>query len=256
MSEQINKIIAEFTKQAETFNEYQKAFSKEEYNDFALSNMHLDGSENVLEVAAGTCAFGRLVAPHVRHVTEFDVTEAMLDVGKKEADKVGIENVSFVLGEAENMPFADATFDVVMSRLAFHHFETPETVYKEMVRVLKPGGKLVIIDMKARDENLRKTADDLERYRDPSHVRCLSEDEFTQMAKDASLSVEFCETIAVPVSAEAWMDVTKVEGSKWDRIRKRMLADINGGEKTGVDPYLKDGKIYFDHRWMLMICRK
>lgn len=256
MSEQIDKVIREFTKQAESFNEYQKAFSKEEYNDFALSNMHLNGTENVLEVAAGTCAFGRMVAPHVAHVTEFDVTEAMLDVGKKEAAKAGITNVSFILGTAENMPFGDSTFDIVMSRLAFHHFENPETVYKEMVRVLKPGGKLVVIDMKAREEEVRDTADDIERHRDPSHVRCLSESEFRKMAEEASLSVDFCQTIPVPVSLEAWMDLTKVPQTQRDKFRKLMQEDIDGGRKTGFEPYVREGKIYFDHRWMLMICKE
>lgn len=255
-SEQISKVIVEFTKQAETFNEYQKAFSKEEYNDFAVSHMELKGTESVLEVAAGTCAFGRTVAPHVGHVTEFDVTEAMLEVGKQETKNAGISNVSFVLGTAEQVPFEDSSFDVVMSRLAFHHFEKPETVYREMVRLLRPGGKLVIIDMKARDENLRNVADAIERDRDPSHVRCLSENEFIEMAKTESISVDFCETIAVPVSLEAWMDVTKVSEPVRDRIRKLMQSDVNGSDKTGFEPYIMDGQLYFDHRWMLMICKK
>lgn len=254
MSEQIDKVITEFTKQADSFNEYQKIFSKDEYNSFAISHMGLNGTESVLEVAAGTCAFGRAVAPHVGHVTEFDVTEAMLNVGRKEAARAGIQNVSFALGMAEEMPFEDESFDVVMSRLAFHHFRNPKIVFAEMVRVLKPGGKLVIIDMKARDEVLRDTADGIERDRDPSHVRCLSEEEFRELARTGNLEINFCETIHVPVSLESWMAVTKVAEPNRSNISKRMQEDLGGGTKTGFEPYLKDGKITFDHRWMLMVC--
>lgn len=59
----------------------------------------------MIEVAAGTCAFGRSVAPHVSKVTELDATKAMLEVGKKEAQKQNIENQVFVEGVAENLPF-------------------------------------------------------------------------------------------------------------------------------------------------------
>lgn len=64
---------------------------------------------------------------------------------RAEAERTGINNVSFVQGMVEIMPFADASFDMVMSRLAFHHFQDPEIVFAEMVRVLKSGGKLVIV---------------------------------------------------------------------------------------------------------------
>ena len=256
MSSQKEKIIREFTKQAETFNGYQKSFSKEDITRFALSHMHLTGSESVLEAAAGTCAFGRTIAPHVSHVTEYDVTEAMLEVGRQEALKQGIGNVSFVQGEAERLPFDDGSFDLVVSRLAFHHFEDPGAVMSEMVRVLRAGGRNVIIDMRARDESLRETADSIERLRDPSHVRCLSGEEFGDLAGRFGLSVSFCDTIHVPVELDAWMDVTKVEGSDREKIRKLMEDDIAGGDKTGFEPYIKDGKIMFDHRWMVMICEK
>lgn len=63
LDKQIETVVREFTKQAESFNEYQKIFSKEEYTRFAIDHMQLNGNEKVLEVAAGTCAFGRAVAP-------------------------------------------------------------------------------------------------------------------------------------------------------------------------------------------------
>ena len=254
MSEQIKRVVSAFTQQAKAFDQYQQAFSKEAYNHFALSHMNLHPTDDVLEVAAGTCAFGRVVAPHVHQLTELDVTEAMLSIGRATASEQGITNVSFVQGEAEHLPFADASFDCVMSRLAFHHFADPKVVIAEMRRVLKPGGRLVIIDMRARDEALRETADRLEKLRDPSHVRCLSEAEFRCLV--SGMKVTFCETIPLPVSLSAWMDLTDVPAPTRAEIMQAIEAELGGNAPTGFEAYWEDGRLMFCHRWMLLVARK
>ena len=256
MNDHINKITKEFTKQAEKFDEYQKSFSKEEYNHFARKNMKLKGTENVLEVAAGTCGFGRSISPLVKHVTELDVTKAMLDVGKKQAEKLNINNTSFVLGIAEDLPFLDNSFDVVMSRLAFHHFVDVKKAYEEMLRVLRVGGKLVIVDMEARKESLREIADFYETLRDDSHVKCISRDEFYELEKKCGAENLFCETIQLPVFIQDWLDLTEVQEPIRTQIVDAMKEDINKGKPTGFEPYIKDEKVCFNHNWMLMISHK
>ena len=76
----------------------------------------------VLEVAAGTCACGRSFAPLVQTVVCLDATLPMLQIGKREATNSHLNNMVFVKGYAEELPFLDDSFDVVFSRLAFHHF--------------------------------------------------------------------------------------------------------------------------------------
>lgn len=100
----------------------------------------------------------------------------MLQIGQQEADKEHLSNMVFVKGYAEELPFLDNSFDIVFSRLAFHHFTDVSAVFSEMVRVLKPGGRFVMIDMEAADELLRKTEDEIETQRDPSHVKNLSKE--------------------------------------------------------------------------------
>lgn len=125
-------------------------------------------------VLLGQCAGGcrrylRLrtrACPSVRVVTCLDATPAMLEVGKREARS--LNNMIFIKGCAEELPFLDSSFDIVLSRLAFHHFPEVETPFGEMTRVLKPGGKLVLIDMEAAEESLRSTEDQIEKMRDPS----------------------------------------------------------------------------------------
>lgn len=256
MNSQVDIIKTEFTKQAPKFNTYMANGSKEQFNKNAVERMHLSGTENVLEVAAGTCAFGRMIAPHVAHITELDVTEAMLAVGKAENEKANIMNADYVIGTAEQIPFSDDVFDVVVSRLAFHHFAKPEIVFAEMCRVLKANGQLVIADMIARMEPYRRSADEYETLRDPSHIRCLTIDELDALAEKFNMKVEHCSVVTIPMKLGAWMDLTDVLPDKRELITSAMQRDMNGGEKTGFEPYLVNGEIMFDHKWVLYMCRK
>ena len=251
--EQIETVRREFTKQAINFEAYQTIFSKEEFNSLAIEQMRLTGKERALEVAAGTCAFGRAIAPHVAHITESDATEAMLKIGREHGEKAGVSNAEYVLAEAEHLPFADDTFDIVVSRLAFHHFADAKEAMREMCRVLKTGGKLVIVDMAARQEDLRETADGYERLRDPSHVKCLSETEFEALAACCGVVKDYTYLTRIPVKLSAWLDLTGVRGDARNKIVSAMKDDIAGITQTGFEPYKQDDEIMFDHRWFLYI---
>lgn len=253
MNGNLDLIKTEFTKQAPSFNDYQETDVKRAFNFMAIEKMHLSGNENVLEIAAGTCAFGRMIAPHVTHITEFDATAAMLAVGRQENEKARINNADYVIGTAEQLPFEEGTFNLVASRLAFHHFVNPDIVIKEMRRVLKSDGKIVIADMIARNEPYRKIADEYERLRDPSHVRCLSEKEFILLAEKYGFTVLHKSLIDIPMDLNAWLNLTKTPQVVKDRITTDMLTDINSGKKTGFEPYIQNDKIMFNHKWFLFI---
>ena len=81
----IDKIKKSFSTQAENFENRAMNFSKQEYLDYTVKTIDLQETDHVLEVASGTCACGRSIAPHVQSVTCVDTTPAMLEVGKKAA---------------------------------------------------------------------------------------------------------------------------------------------------------------------------
>lgn len=256
MNDNLDLIKTEFTKQAPLFNAYQETGTKQAFNVKAIEQMSLNGTENVLEIAAGTCAFGRMIAPHVANITELDATAAMLAIGRQENEKVNIHNADYVIGTAEQLPFENGSFDIVISRLAFHHFVNADIVFNEMRRVLKSGGKIVIADMVARNEPYGNIADEYERLRDPSHVRCLTEKEVISLADKYGFTVLYKSLTVIPMDLNSWMNLTKTPQGIKDKITADMLADINGGKKTGFEPYLKNDKIMFNHKWGLLICRK
>jgi SAM-dependent methyltransferase len=145
--------------------------------------------DRVLDLACGggivVCAF----APHVREAVGIDMTPAMLDRARTLAQERGIANVAWRQGDVTRLPDADGAFTIVVTRFSMHHFPDPAAVFREMVRVCMPGGRIVVADTPApadpaKAENFNK----LERLRDPSHVRNLSLAELRRLFTDSGLS--------------------------------------------------------------------
>ena len=249
----INDIQKSFAVQAKNFESSNMNFSKQEYLDYTVRSMELRSTDCVLEAAAGTCACGRSVAPFVQSVVCLDATPAMLAVGEKEAAKSGISNMKFVNGFVEEIPFPDGHFDIVLTRLAFHHFTEVERPFSEMSRALKHGGKLVVIDMEAAFEELREVEDRIETMRDPSHIKNRSKQEFTNLFEKHGYVVTKQGSNAISVSLKAWLALTNTPENIGMEIIALMEENMRGGQPTGFSPYLKDNEIYFDQRWLMMI---
>ena len=252
----LEKINRSFEIQAPNFESKAVNFTKEEYLNHTLSRIAPHKGDTVLEVAAGTCACGRAFAPFVQSVVCLDATVHMLQIGKQEAANSHLENMIFLKGYAEELPFLDGSFSIVFSRLAFHHFTDVNTAFSEMVRVLKPGGKLVMIDMEAAAAPLRSRQDEIETLRDPSHVRNLSKTEMRNLFTAYDLTIEKCEITEMLQRLENWLSLTKTPDIVQKEIIRRMQADIDGKEKTGFSPYILDHTICFNQRWVLNVGRK
>ena len=96
------------------------------------------------------------------HVTGLDMTDEMLARANANAETGGFKNVSFVKGEIESMPFEDNTFDLVISNCVINLVPDKAQAYREIRRVLKPGGHFAIADMATRGDmptDVRKSAE-------------------------------------------------------------------------------------------------
>jgi ubiquinone/menaquinone biosynthesis C-methylase UbiE len=144
--------------------------------------------DTLLDVACGggivVCAF----APHLRHATGIDVTPAMLERARALAAEKGLANVTWQEGEVERLPYPDGAFTIVVTRFAMHHFLDPAAVFREMVRVCAPGGRIVIVDTFASEDPAKAAMfNQLEKLRDPSHARSLFLAELTGLFRTAGL---------------------------------------------------------------------
>lgn len=144
-----------------------------------------------LDVATGAGFTAFTLAPLVRAVIGTDLTEEMLAQARRLAAERGLANVRFQTANAVDLPFPDATFDLVTSRFAPHHFSDLRRGLTELVRVLKPGGQAIILDTcSPEDPDLADLMNDLEVRRDHTHVRNLSPSQWRALFADLGLTVD------------------------------------------------------------------
>jgi ubiquinone/menaquinone biosynthesis C-methylase UbiE len=144
----------------------------------------------VLDIATGAGHTALAFAPHVRQVVAYDLTEAMLAETAKNAAQRGLTNLVTKQGPAETLPFADAEFDIVTVRLASHHFADNAAAVREMARVTKPGGRVVVVDNYGpEDETLDAQLQHIEKLRDASHVRSYRLSIWRRFLEDAALRI-------------------------------------------------------------------
>jgi len=155
----------------------------------------LRGDERVLDVGCGAGHTGLAFAPHVASVEAFDLTRPMLDQVERLARERGVTNLGTRLGDAEALPYADASFDLVTCRLCAHHFHRPAEAVREMARVLANEGVLLLVDIVAPEEpDVDSFLNSMELLRDPSHVRDHSTSQWLALFEQAGLAAQRLET--------------------------------------------------------------
>src|ERR1700757_126077 len=102
----------------------------------------------ILDVASGTGDFAiESLKANPKKITGVDISAGMLEIGKQKIKKLNLENkIELQLADAEHLPFTDNYFDVITVGFGVRNFENLEAGLKEMLRVLKPNGDLVIIE--------------------------------------------------------------------------------------------------------------
>lgn len=151
----------------------------------------LSGDERVLDVATGGGHTALAFAPRVHEVVATDLAPGMLDAAARHLAAKGAAKVRLELADAEALPYGEPEFDVVTARFAPHHFPRPDRFLAEAARVLRPGGRLVIFDnMAPEDDELDAFMNRVEAWRDPSHFRAHRISEWRAMLLVAGFRVE------------------------------------------------------------------
>jgi len=136
-----------------------RSFYGDEVRDAVLGAARLLPESTVLDVGAGTGFLTEGAAKIARKVIALDFSEAMMSEARA---KLGQGNIEFKIGNVEQIPLPNASVDAVIGNMVLHHCPSPEVAVREIVRVLVPGGRLVLSDLQAHShESLRKEHADL-----------------------------------------------------------------------------------------------
>jgi len=155
---------------------------------FLKEYLQLSGGEALLDIACGTGELERILVndyPNL-NITGVDISDKMLEVARsKFPDR---DRLKFLKASADLLPFPDSSFDFVITASAFHYFDSPIEALREMRRVLKPNGKLIIMDW-CRDFWCCQLFDLFLKLVDPSHRNCYTQKELNNFMSKGDFQV-------------------------------------------------------------------
>lgn len=173
--------------------------------------------ERAVDVGCGAGALALALAPHVREVVGVDRVPQLLEQARLRAPA----NAHFIEADAVMLPFDDAEFDFGGTLRTLHHVPRPELVLAELTRVVRPGGRLLVVDQIAPADPLEALAiDRFEQARDPGHYRLLPDGDLRQLFEANSLTLVRGRRDVERRQLDAYLDLAACEGE----ARARALA--------------------------------
>lgn len=202
-------------------------------------------NDHALDVACGpglvACAF----APHVEQIEGIDITAAMIDLAQVRQKEAGIENARWTLGTVDPLPYRDESFSLVLTRYSFHHFLNPRNVLREMIRVCRPGGRILVADAVVPPDKA-EAYDRIEKLRDASHTRVLRSGEMDDGFRAFGLTECRQSGYTVHVELEAQMNASFPEPGDEVHLR-RMITDDVGINRLGIHARRENGAVWFSY---------
>ena len=206
----------------------------------------------VLDIATGGGHTALRFAPQVGRVVASDLTPRMLENAREFIDR---ENVRYVASDAENLGFANHTFDLVTCRIAPHHFPDCFRFVQECARVVKPGGSVLVQDhVTPEDDRAARYVDAFERLRDPSHHRAFAAYEWQGMFLDAGLSVKHVELISKPTGGFAkWAERQHCTPETIQKLQIMMAQAPQAVAEFMRPRQVRTPEADFDHNYILIL---
>jgi ubiquinone/menaquinone biosynthesis C-methylase UbiE len=246
----------EFAKQAGNFERPGSVFRDRDILEWIGAHVPVSAADVVLDVAGGSGRLGRYLAETAAFAVVVDLTPEMLATGAASAAEEGTRNIVFTEGDATRLPFADAQFDVVVSRFAFHHFDDPAAAAAEMARVCRPGGLTAVIDLVSEPGELGRSHNEVERLRDPSHTRALERDELVETLAGAGVAARVVSDRRQPMDARRWIEQAKPDPDVRARLLEVFEVEAGGGKPTGLRASRGDDELALEQTWVIAAGRR
>ncbi|ACS85682.1 class I SAM-dependent methyltransferase [Musicola paradisiaca] len=172
-----------------------------------LARRFLDTPQaHVLDLGCGAGHVSFTLASRVAQVVACDLSLRMLEVVAQTSAERELTTVTTRQAVAESLPFADASFDAVISRYSAHHWQDVPRALREVKRVLKPGGEAIFIDVVSPGYPMLDVfLQTVEMLRDTSHVRDYAPGEWLTFCTEAGLNIKSLTTARLPLEFQSWV---------------------------------------------------
>lgn len=192
-------------------------------------------TDRALDLGAGAGHATMALAPHVAHVDAIDPTPEMHAVAGRLAAERGIGNITWTEARAEALPYPAATFDVAVSRFSIHHWPDPSGALREVARVLRTGGRVVLIDLVApEDAGLDTFLNAVELLRDPTHGRSLRPSDWRAALAGAGLRGDIVREWRFRHDTEDWLSRTAPLAWRAEAVR-RLLREAPSAARAAFE---------------------
>lgn len=246
----LGEVVQQFDRQSEVMPRL-KWFADAERARELLAFAGLRPGERVLEVGCGP-GFVLAEADAAELVVGVDVSPKMLRGAAARAPRARV-----VRAAVERLPFSAGCFDLAYCRSVLHHVLDPEAMVREMTRVVRGGGRVVVNDSVS-SENRRESENHnrMERLRDPSHGRMIPPSELIALFRRAGLDVVQVRAHRYARDVEEFVDVTSPEPAVRAEL-SRLFRGWIARDESGLFVREEDDRIRFDHvQWTVLGIRR
>lgn len=191
---------------------YEKQTADDSHLELLLNMLNTKADSTVVDLGTGTgyIAFSLAKRYDDLEIIGLDIVEETLKRNSQKAIEENSDNLSFISYDGYSFPFEDGSIDTVITRYALHHFPDIGQSFKELYRILKPNGKLIISDPTPNKNDDCHFVDKFMRMKPDGHVRFYNLDEYKQMLECVGFRFESNKTSTIRFprkEAQKYMDI-------------------------------------------------
>jgi SAM-dependent methyltransferase len=160
----------------------------------------------------------------------------MIEIARRDAINAGAANASFDVADAAASGLPTASFDGAVTRFSIHHVPVPGRLIREMARVVRPSGRIVVADHLADDDGeARAWSQELERLRDPSHWASMTADGLRTLGREADLELISEQRFGYELDFDEWLARGASDGSAQELVELALRSRPTGANSFGIE---------------------